>query len=188
MDRDRLSAIEHALVTLEWAPSHEEAAFGAALLYRRDRLEGAGPPGGLPPSGGPEPLWLTQVLSVQADLVRELDQELLPLWRERLGASPMLVLVDAYVEAVRPLLPVAARLVAAWRDAPATAPTGAEVLRWAADHSVSPEEAAVRLNCEALLLWEDRQLTEQEMTRVACWQHRVVRVGAVLEAAVTTRP
>ncbi|MFC1402084.1 MULTISPECIES: hypothetical protein [Streptacidiphilus] len=185
MEQDPVSAIERALITLEWVPSPEEASFGAALMLRRDRLEEESVRRGLPLVADLEPLWLTQVLSVQSDLVDELDSQLLPVWRVRLAVSPMLALVLAYMDAARPLLPYAQRLVTAWQEAPPPAPEPAEIRRWAADHGLGAEEAERQLRCNAVLFWEDSQLTQEELAQVARWEFRLMRVSSVLETAVT---
>lgn len=79
--------------------------------------------------------WLTQALTVEARLMSEVEVELLPVGRARLPGSPMLELLEIYVEQARQLVPHAVRMAAAWRRA---TPRPDDVGRW--------EESLVREN------------------------------------------
>ena len=118
MDESDIALLARRLAAGEWVPSAEELALGRALVLRSSRLEQELQPAGMPLVLGTDALWLTQVLAGQCALVREVGEELLPVWRERLRGSAMLGLVEAYIEALRPLAPFARRLQDAWERRP----------------------------------------------------------------------
>ncbi|MER5302247.1 hypothetical protein ABT039_22690 [Streptomyces lasiicapitis] len=156
MTTDRLTQIERDLTARRWVPSRAEVELGTAFAERSRRLRGEPVPVDMPVPARGEGPWLTQVLTVEARLVGEVERELLPVWRARLPESPMVDLLELYAASGRALLPYATRMTAAWQEAAARV---GDVARW--------EESVVRGDDPRALLPE------------------LMFVGAVLQAAVT---
>lgn len=170
---DEIAAVERALVRGEWVPGQEECALGGALFECRDRLVENPSPADMPSSE--RGLWLTQTLVVQALLVCELTDEVLPRWRERLAGSPMVHLVQAYGDAAQPVLPYAARLLAAWQASPPPAPA-ADLVAGEAEQDTRFWDAHH---------WEEAQLSPAERAEIELALHRCGDIATVIYAAVT---
>jgi hypothetical protein len=170
-----------------WVPSLREVSLGRALLHRCERIERESPPPGMPslPQGAPP--WLTQILAGQAALTRELETELLPVWHRMLPGSPMLALVEAYLHALRPVVPFADRMVNAWSSGPPPRPPAATVVSRAGALRITRPEAERELTRLAVQCWENQQLTGPELRSVHRCHQRAERVGLVLSSAVRQR-
>ncbi|WP_370424357.1 hypothetical protein AB8O64_37005 (plasmid) [Streptomyces sp. QH1-20] len=180
---DEIVAIERALVRGEWVPDQEERALGGAVLECRDRLVEEPSPADMPPSE--RGLWLTQSLMLQALLVRELTDGLLPQWQDRLVSSPMLHLVQAYADAIQPVLPYAARLLAAWQASPPPTPAPDLVAREAERLRVSAVEAEQNTRFWDAHHWEEAQVAGAERAEIELALHRCGDIATVIYAAVT---
>ncbi|MGI5532542.1 hypothetical protein ACQEVX_35775 [Streptomyces syringium] len=181
---DETVAIERALVRGEWVPDQEERALGGAVLECRDRLvKELSPADMLPPNE--RGLWLTQSLMLQALLVRELTDELLPQWQNRLADSPMLHLVQAYADAIQPVLTYAARLLSAWQASPPPAPAADLVAREAERLRVSATEAEQNTRFWDVHHWEATQVPAAERAEIELALHRCGDIATVIYAAVT---
>ncbi|MEW2577783.1 hypothetical protein [Streptomyces syringium] len=180
---DEIAAVERALVQGEWTPVHEECALGGALFECRDRLVENPSPADMPHSE--RGLWLTQTLVVHALLVRELTDEVLPRWQDRLAGSPMVHLVQAYADAVQPVLPYAARLLAAWQAWPPPAPAADLVAGEAERLCVSAAEAEQDTWFWDVRHWEAAQISAAERSAIELALHRCGDIATVIYAAVT---
>lgn len=185
MEDADVEAVARRLVSGGWLPNADELALGQALVLRTARLEEELRPADMPPTEDQEPLWLTQVLVGQSALVQEVTEELLPVWRRRLAGSPMLDLVGAYVEALRPLQGYALRMLGAWSRRPPARPDPGRIARYAVSRGVSPDRAGAELWHTAVRRWEDGQLSAFEDDDVAVCEQRAMLVGAVLSMAVS---
>jgi len=181
-----IAALAQRLASGNWVPSAEELALGRALVLRSSRLEEELQPTGMPLVLGGDALWLTQVLAGQTALVREVSDELLPVWRGRLRGSAMLSLVEAYIDALRPLAPFARRLREAWERRPPATPDRTRVARYAAARRLSLVAAREQLWRDTVRRWEDHQLSAFEDDEVAQWEQQAMLLGAVLSAATAT--
>ncbi|MFB4197750.1 hypothetical protein [Streptomyces carpaticus] len=132
------------------ADEHELAAQMLAYLRDLDRS----PRPLMPLRRGPdgtEVWWLVQRV-VRAGAAVSLADSVLSTASWRLpDTSPLLRLLTAYVEAGRPLVPVADRLVREWRADPAPLPDWADVAR---QRSESPSAAWWALAEERLADWD----------------------------------
>jgi hypothetical protein len=183
---DALMEIRNALSCGAWVPSPEEKAFGSALLFRHGRLQQEPDPADMPAITAEDPQrpWLTQGLSLYTRLAQEVTSELLPLWRRPLADSPMLSLVIAYVDALWPMTPFAARMLTAWTFSPPAPPSWPDVQRTADQYCVSPREAERRLRRAAAVRWEESQLSVEEWDEIGRLNDRAKAVGTLLGAAV----
>ncbi|MEV8529247.1 hypothetical protein AB0451_34755 [Streptomyces sp. NPDC052000] len=185
MTDDRLSQIARALNRREWLPTATEMALGNAFFERVNRLvKEPQVPADLPPLESRWEAWLIQDLSLHARLHAEVEGELLPLWRGPLTDSPMLWLVERWVEIGRELLPFAERLLAAWNTAPPI-PTAAE-LAAEQDRAHDPEWAAAQLRLRMARQWEVAVIPTVEQTDLLePAAMRLAKVRSVLTAATT---
>lgn len=184
---DALMEIRNALTQGDWVPSAEEKAFGSALLFRHGRLQQEPDPANMPQitPDDPQRPWLTQGLSLYTRLAQEVTNELLPLWRGPLAESPMLSLVIAYVDALWPMAPYAARLLTSWTFTPPPPPPWEDVQRMASDLCIPLPEAERRLRRAAAVRWEESQLSFEEWDDLERLNERAKAVGALLGAAVS---
>ncbi|MFI6283100.1 hypothetical protein [Streptomyces sp. NPDC050988] len=151
---DRLSEIARSLNRLHWQPTADEVAFGSAFFERMKEAEeeqrSAFPRG---------TNWWdrlhTESFATLARVVAMVQDELLPVWRERLTGSPMVELAELYVSAAEPLLPHAERLVAAWGNAAPPSPTADEIAREAGRLNLSAGLAERRIRFENASHWEE---------------------------------
>ncbi len=182
-----VDSIADDLLRGSWTPRPQEVSLGRALFHRCERIEEESLPPGMPPLAEDDPPWLTQVLAGQAALARELEAELLPVWRHALPASPMVALVEGYVEALRPVAPYARRMVDAWADHPPARSSAVGTRRWAQHRRVTVPEAVRQLALLGVRRWEQEQLTALELRTIDDWHLRAERVGLVLSSAVLAR-
>lgn len=184
MEEMDVEAVARCLAVGAWVPSAEECALGQALVLRTARLETELQPADMPPSVSPGSIWLTQVLAGQSALVREVGEELLPVWRRRLSGSPMVALVESYIDSLRPLEAYARRMRKSWTSSPPTMPGPERITRYAYAHRVSAEQAGRELWQTTVQRWEDGQLTSYEDDVVAACEQRAMLVGVALSMAI----
>ncbi|MEV4741558.1 hypothetical protein [Streptomyces sp. NPDC049555] len=187
MRDDELIAIERELAQGQWVPSADEKGLAEEVFARKQRLEAEARqhPAGMPAPQEPQGLLLTQVVTVQARLSRELDDEALPPWRTRLRDSPMLSLVEAFTAACRELAPVSDRLLVAWRTAPPPPPEQAIVVREAQRLGLSLEAAEEHTRYWQARHWEDDQLPVEKRREVEGLLHWAGTIATVIYAAGT---
>ncbi|MEU1307765.1 hypothetical protein ABZ419_02550 [Streptomyces cinnamoneus] len=185
MADDELSMIEHALTQRIWVPTDEESRLAGALFQRRKRLETevVEDPAGLPKPTDGRGLFLTQHVSVCSRLARELTEEVLPLWRDRLSGSPMLRLVERYARACEEARPYSERLLATWRTSPPEEPAAELIAREAQRLRMPLDDAEHNTRYWLAAQWEEEQLTKEETKTVDAALHRVGQIGTLLWAA-----
>lgn len=155
-------AVEAAAVALHqriWTPIPEELALASEFFARRERLEQRLLPG-MPACRNPQG-WVTQHVLWLEDAARVAD-ELLALWRDYLPGSHMMVLLQAYADHARRVVPLAQQLSQAW----ATERPGA----------CSHQET---------VWWEDWHLPAEQRRQLDELTHSTIVIGSVMVSALS---
>ncbi|MCY0932459.1 hypothetical protein OTB20_41250 [Streptomyces sp. H27-H1] len=108
-DDDRAHEVEKQLMRRDWVPTDDEKVLGAEILSGL-RLLRAEVGTTLDQWGAPLPRDTAEALIVEIVMMTRIETELLPAWRQRLEGSPMLALIDVYLDCARVLQPYAQAL------------------------------------------------------------------------------
>ncbi|WP_449475215.1 hypothetical protein [Streptomyces abikoensis] len=187
MADEELISIERDLTQGRWTPSEDEKSLGGALFARKQRVESEAQqhPADMPNPKDEWDLFLTQAVTARARLARELSEELLPVWRDRLSDSPMLRLVEKFTTVCEKITPFSDRLLDAWRTSPPPPPTPETVASEAQRLRVSLPEAEENTRYFDARRWEEQQLTKEEHAQVNALLHRAGTIATMIYAAST---
>ncbi|MFE7124986.1 hypothetical protein [Streptomyces sp. NPDC057617] len=181
---NRLSEIARSLNCMQWLPTAEEVDFGNAFFQQVKKAEEE-LCGDFPRGMHRWHRLRTEDFTALARTVTVVKNELLPAWRDRLPASPMVELVEMYVSGAQPVLPHAETLLAAWHDATLAEPSDADIAYEARRLNISSEQAAANFRFWKASHWEKEHFPrslEDDLRPV--WGY-LIAVGSTLTAAVT---
>lgn len=181
---DRLNEIALLLNRRQWRPSPVELEAGAAFFHLLRRAEQRQRPEF--PRG--TRVWqqtYTEAVAAGAEGVWRTREDLLPVWRDRLAASPMRELLEMYAGRGQPLLDHAQRLAAAWRAACLPEPAADLVEAESRRLGIAADAGLMALRYARACRWEETQLPRALRDELDALFLRLETVRSTVMAAVT---